>query len=121
MLKDLEKVIKALADKNRLRILKMLQQREMCVCEIREVLGLSQPSVSKHLKILKEAGVIEDWQNGLWTNYQLRPQNIYAIKIVADLASWINNDSCIIQDLAKAKKANRQKLYYCKKRKINEK
>lgn len=49
MLKELERVAKALADKNRLRIIKMLQQKEMCVCEILEVLDLSQTSVYKHL------------------------------------------------------------------------
>ncbi len=116
MLKDLERVIKALADKNRLRILKMLQCKPMCVCEIREVLGLAQPTVSKHLKILKEAGIIEDWQVGLWTNYQLKPQNTYAKKIVANLKDWLGDDNRIIQDLMAAKKANRQKLYYFRKR-----
>ncbi|MDD5491990.1 MAG: metalloregulator ArsR/SmtB family transcription factor [bacterium] len=116
MLKDLEKVMKALADKNRLRILKMLQQREMCVCELREVLGLSQPSVSKHLKILKEAGIIEDWQDGLWTNYQLKPQNIYAKKMAACLEDWLISDDRIVQDLAAAKKASRQMLYCCGKK-----
>ncbi len=116
MLRDLERVIKALADKNRLRILKMLQQRAMCVCEIREVLGLSQPSVSKHLKILKDAGIIEDWQDGLWTNYQLKPQNRYSKKLLLSLENWLNNDDRITRDLVAAKKASRQKLYCCRKK-----
>ncbi|MDD5258871.1 MAG: metalloregulator ArsR/SmtB family transcription factor [bacterium] len=116
MLKAAEKVFKALADKNRLRILKMLQRKPMCVCEIREVLGLAQPTVSKHLKILKDAGIIEDWQDGLWTNYQLKPQNIYAKKIAASMEGWLNEDGCITQDLTAAKKASRLKLYCCRKR-----
>jgi ArsR family transcriptional regulator, arsenate/arsenite/antimonite-responsive transcriptional repressor len=116
MLKTVEKVFKALADKNRLRILKMLQRKPMCVCEIREVLGLAQPTVSKHLKILKDAGIIEDWQDGLWTNYQLKPQNIYAKKIAASMEGWLNEDGCITQDLNAAKKASRLKLYCCRKR-----
>lgn len=116
MLKAVEKVFKAMADKNRLRILKMLQRKPMCVCEIREVLGLAQPTVSKHLKILKDAGIIEDWQDGLWTNYQLKPQNIYAKKISASLKVWLASDDRIVQDLTAAKKASRLKLYCCRKK-----
>jgi ArsR family transcriptional regulator, arsenate/arsenite/antimonite-responsive transcriptional repressor len=110
MLRDLEKVIKALADKNRLRILKMLQQRSMCVCEIREVLGLSQPSVSKHLKILKEAGVIEDDKKGLWTNYYIRSQNDYARSLSRLVKDWLEKDIIIQRDLHKAKVVDRDRL-----------
>ena len=49
------KVMKALSDPNRVKIIKMLQQKSMCVCEIRGALDISQPSVSKHLKFLEEA------------------------------------------------------------------
>lgn len=110
MLKELEKVMKALADKNRLRILKMLQQREMCVCEIREVLGLSQPSVSKHLRILKEAGIIEDVKEGLWTNYRIRFQNAYAASLSGLINNWLKEDLMIQKDMKKAKTADREKL-----------
>lgn len=117
MLKDLERVIKALADKNRLRILKMLQQQEMCVCEIREVLGLSQPSVSKHLKILKEAGIIEDGKQGLWTNYYIRAQNDYAHLLSRLIKDWLAKDIIIQNDLHKAKAVDRERLCTTGKRK----
>jgi ArsR family transcriptional regulator, arsenate/arsenite/antimonite-responsive transcriptional repressor len=110
MLKAVEKVFKALADKNRLRILKMLQRKPMCVCEIREVLGLAQPTVSKHLKILKEAGIIEDDQKGLWTNYYLNSQNDYARSLSGLVKGWMGRDTIIKNDLGKAKSANRTKL-----------
>lgn len=110
MLKDLERVMKALADKNRLRIVKMLQQREMCVCEIREVLGLSQPSVSKHLKILKDAGIIEDSKKGLWTNYFLSSQNDYAFSLSRLIKDWLKKDIIIQRDLNKAKAVDRARL-----------
>jgi ArsR family transcriptional regulator len=110
MLKELEKVIKALADKNRIRIIKMLQQREMCVCEIREVLGLSQPSVSKHLKILKDAGIIEDNQKGLWTNYYINSQNDYARSLSGLVQGWLAKDIVIQNDLRQAKAADRSRL-----------
>lgn len=112
MLRDLERVIKALADKNRLRILKMLQQRDMCVCEIREVLGLSQPSVSKHLKILKDAGIIEDDQKGLWTNYSINSHNDYARSLSRLVKGWLDQDKIIQNDLRQAKNADREKLCF---------
>ncbi len=110
MLKAAEKIFKALADKNRLRIFKMLQQREMCVCEIREVLGLAQPTVSKHLKILKEAGIIEDDQKGLWTNYYLNSQNDYARSLTGLVKGWLGKDEIIQNDLRKARNVDRAKL-----------
>ena len=59
-----EKVLKAVADRNRLRILKLLESKHMCVCELAFVLGIKQPSVSRHLKKLKEAGLIDNEQDG---------------------------------------------------------
>lgn len=110
MLMKLEKVLKALADKNRIRILKMLEFKPLCVCELTAVLRLSQPSISKHLKILKEAELIEDLQDGLWTDYRLSPQNVYAEKFITQLRWWLEDDGLIIKDLSAARKANRQKL-----------
>jgi ArsR family transcriptional regulator, arsenate/arsenite/antimonite-responsive transcriptional repressor len=64
-------IFKALSDPNRIRILKMLQCRELCVCEVREVLSLSISTVSKHLSILRDAGLITDAKEGKWVNYRL--------------------------------------------------
>ena len=50
------KVMKALSDPNRIKIIKLLQHKRLCVCELQYALGISQPTVSKHLKILEEAG-----------------------------------------------------------------
>ena len=52
----------------------MLQKKPLCVCEIREVLKLAVSTVSKHLSILREAGLINDWKEGKWINYRLNPQ-----------------------------------------------
>lgn len=65
-------VLKALSDPNRIRIVKMLESRDLCVCEVREVLGLSTSTVSKHLSILRDAGLIEDSKDGKWVNYRLK-------------------------------------------------
>ena len=63
--------MKALSDPNRVKIVKMLQHRLMCVCELREALQIAQPSVSKHLKVLEEAGLVDYKKDGLWVNYHL--------------------------------------------------
>ncbi len=65
------KLFKALSDQTRLRILKMLEQRPLCVCEIQFVLKGSQPNVSHHLKTLAEAGLLEWKKDGLWVAYRL--------------------------------------------------
>jgi ArsR family transcriptional regulator len=63
------RVMKALSDPNRVRIVKMLQRRMMCVCELQAALGVAQPTVSKHLKILEEAGLVILRKDGLWVHY----------------------------------------------------
>lgn len=65
------KMFKALGDPNRIRIIKMLESRELCVCEVREVLDLSTSTVSKHLSILRDAGLIMDSKDGKWVNFRL--------------------------------------------------
>jgi len=75
LLKQFIKVAKALGDETRLKILRMLLSREdMCVCELQTVLGLSQPNVSRHLKILEEAGFLEGRREGQWIIYQIRKE-----------------------------------------------
>ncbi|MBU2540904.1 MAG: metalloregulator ArsR/SmtB family transcription factor [Candidatus Omnitrophica bacterium] len=110
LIRDLDKTVKASADANRIRILCMLQDKKMCVCEIAFVLNIAQPSVSRHLKKLKAAGFISSENEGLWTNYYLCPQNSYAKNFIRNLNSWIISDEIIAQDKKKADKADREKL-----------
>jgi len=70
-LKTTTKLFKALSDETRLRILKMLEARPLCVCEIQHVLKGSQPNVSHHLKTLSDAGLVESKKDGLWIDYRL--------------------------------------------------
>lgn len=72
---DMVKLFKALADPSRVRILKMLQVRPLCVCEIREILDLAVSTVSQHLAILRDAGFIYDVKENKWVNYYLHRQN----------------------------------------------
>ncbi len=87
--------MKALADGNRTKIIKMLAIKEMCVCEIQASLEMAQPSVSKHLKILEEASLVESRKDGMWVNYRLpdKPDNIYAAHMLDVLGGWINDDN----------------------------
>ncbi|MCX6356742.1 MAG: metalloregulator ArsR/SmtB family transcription factor, partial [Candidatus Aureabacteria bacterium] len=57
-MRNIEKIFKSLADRNRIRILKMLEVRRLCVCEITAIMGIAQPSVSRHLSILRDAGLV---------------------------------------------------------------
>src|SRR5215475_9711333 len=75
-------VLKALADPARLRLLSLIQSSpdgEACVCDLTAPLGLSQPTVSHHLRILTEAGLLERDKRGVWAFYRLVPSAIAAI------------------------------------------
>jgi len=113
-MKELEKLLKALADKNRLRIIKLLEARKMCVCELAFVLGITQPSVSKHLKKLGSAGVTSYEQDCFWTNYYLRQDNKSLKILLGCFRKYLVNNAVIKQDFEKLKRVNRTKLC-CKK------
>ncbi|MDD6311825.1 MAG: metalloregulator ArsR/SmtB family transcription factor, partial [Firmicutes bacterium] len=69
--KEEVKLIKALADENRLAILEMLQKEEKCACYILEELDISQPTLSHHMKILCESGLVDSCKDGKWMHYSL--------------------------------------------------
>jgi ArsR family transcriptional regulator, arsenate/arsenite/antimonite-responsive transcriptional repressor len=71
MKRELVNVFKALSDPNRIRIVKMLEQKELCVCEIRSILNLSNSTASKHLSILRDANLIVDSKDGKWVDFRL--------------------------------------------------
>ena len=110
-MKELDKVLKAFTDINRLRIIKLLEKKKMCVCEIAFIIGIAQPSVSRHLRKLKSAGIINFEQEGLFTNYYLKPDNKYAEKILKHVEDWLRNEDVVKKDSKKIKKADRQKLF----------
>ncbi len=87
-------VMKALSDPNRVKLLKLLQRRDMCVCEIQAALGIAQPTVSKHLKALEAAGLVEGVKEGLWVNYSLSDgeSSPYAANLLGNLRHWLNDE-----------------------------
>ena len=92
-MKKFVKVMKALSDPNRVKIIKLLQHKMMCVCELQGALGISQPTVSKHLKILEEAGLVGYTKDGLWVNYRLSDgsDSPYAASLLGNLRHWLND------------------------------
>lgn len=106
------KVFKALSDKNRLRIMKMLEVRPMCVCEITAVLGLAPSTVSKHLSLLNEAELIEDRKEGKWVNYALASKSRipFVLEMLKLLRRSLKDDPEVLADMEKAKKVNRADL-----------
>jgi ArsR family transcriptional regulator len=93
-MKDFIKVMKALSDPNRVKIIKMLQHKNMCVCEMQAALKVSQPAVSKHLKLLEEAGLVDFQKDGLWVNYHLSDggKSPYVASILGNLRHWLEHD-----------------------------
>ncbi len=88
------KVMKALGDSNRVKIIKLLQKKTMCVCELQAALKLAQPAVSKHLKILEDARLVASRKEGLWVNYSLSDgrANPYAAGLLENLRRWLDDD-----------------------------
>ncbi len=107
-------VIKALADRNRLRIIKLLQHKALCVCELTAVLGITQPSVSRHLRILRDAGLVGDERDGMWINYVLLrdSEDPYVSQLLSKIGGWLEDDSQVMADRRAAGKANRTELAY---------
>lgn len=97
-MKSFIKVMKALADPNRVKMIKLLQRRMLCVCEIQEAVGLAQSTASKHLKILEEAGLIRSSRDGLWVNYRLaeEPDNPYAAALLREVRAWLEDDPGVV-------------------------
>ncbi|MDZ7860372.1 MAG: metalloregulator ArsR/SmtB family transcription factor [Candidatus Krumholzibacteriota bacterium] len=93
-------VIKALADNNRVRILCVLKERELCVCQIIEMLGLAPSTVSKHLSILRQARLLDDRKEGRWMYYRWpgRP-DVLVRKILKLLTDSLGDDEQVQADM----------------------
>jgi len=98
-MKDFIKVMKALSDPNRVKILKMLQCNTMCVCEMQAALGIAQPTVSNHLKVLEDAGLVGYRKDGLWVNYYLADgsNSPYAATLLGNLKHWLQNEPEVVR------------------------
>jgi len=109
-------VMKALSDSNRVKIVKILQERSLCVCEIQEALELAQPAVSRHLKQLERAGLVTYQKEGLWVNYRLTDGSAspYAACLLGNLRHWMVEDR-EIHELLKEKLPKIKRGAVCKR------
>jgi ArsR family transcriptional regulator, arsenate/arsenite/antimonite-responsive transcriptional repressor len=96
---ELLRVMKALSDPGRLRILKLLEARELCACEIIGLLGLAQPTISRHMRVLAEAGLVAGRKVGPWVHYRLAGDAApeCAREMLARLAHWLEDDAGVAE------------------------
>src|SRR5210317_2180983 len=110
MLTTAEQLFKIFGDKNRLRIFNLLEQRKMCVCELASILGVTQPSISRHLKRMKEIGLVADEQDKFWTNYYLKKNGKTQENVLCCIKHLLKGDKTIQSDLKKLKKVDRTRI-----------
>jgi ArsR family transcriptional regulator, arsenate/arsenite/antimonite-responsive transcriptional repressor len=99
-MRDFELAVKALGDPTRTRILKLLEGGGLCVCQVQAVLGLAPSTVSKHLTLLKVAGLVEDRRDGKWIEYALATgsRNPHAAAVIALLDGALDRDPAVLAD-----------------------
>nr|WP_312577001.1 metalloregulator ArsR/SmtB family transcription factor [Sedimentibacter sp.] len=109
-------ILKALSDETRLRITAQIFKGEMCVCEIEECLGLTQSNASRHLTVLKKAGILESYKTAQWTYYKISDAFIRENKELYNyLTIKIHELPCYENDCDKFKKCRLQDLCNCDK------
>jgi ArsR family transcriptional regulator, arsenate/arsenite/antimonite-responsive transcriptional repressor len=94
-------IIRAISDENRLRAIMALQTGELCVCQIVELLQLAHSTVSKHMSILKQAGLVGSRKKGRWVYYRLREGDEASV-LCRQALSWacsaVSSDPLILED-----------------------
>jgi ArsR family transcriptional regulator, arsenate/arsenite/antimonite-responsive transcriptional repressor len=90
-------LLKALADPVRLRLLSMVLSHEggeACVCDLNDAFDLSQPTISHHLKVLHEAGLLDREKRGVWVYYQARPEAMTALVALFEVVGGTRRSTC---------------------------
>ncbi|MNY39281.1 HTH-type transcriptional repressor AseR [compost metagenome] len=100
-MQEVEKVVdvlKLLSDKNRLTIISLLREKELCVCELVDILKTSQPNISQHLRKLKDGGLIKETKKGQWGYYSLLPMDEHPLLI--DVLKYVPTQKNLIDEIA---------------------
>jgi len=103
---DLVTLFAALADPTRLRLLNLMDGREVCVCYFVEILKQGQPKISRHLAYLRKAGIVDARRDGKWMHYRIeRPDDARAVSILDATLQSLKGDKDMQADLARLGKA----------------
>ena len=105
-MRNLLNIFKALSDDTRLRILKLLEGGELCICKIMDVVDMKQSRISRHMGILKNAGLVTDRRDGKWVHYSLnlRPENFCCEEMISFLSACLKDYDLVLQDRKKLHK-----------------
>jgi ArsR family transcriptional regulator, arsenate/arsenite/antimonite-responsive transcriptional repressor len=102
----MSQILKLLGDKTRLTIMGILKQRECCVCEFQEVFHTSQPSISQHLRKLKDAGLVKEERRGQWIYYSINTKtDLY--ELIEDILNHVPDQDEKIQTIIKTNPTDR--------------
>ena len=103
---DVAVLFAALSDRTRLRLLNLMDGREVCVCYFIQILGQSQPKISRHLAYLRRAGVVAARREGKWMHYRIVvPAHAGAAKILRETLAVVREEKAMQADLARLGKA----------------
>jgi ArsR family transcriptional regulator len=103
---SMERFFAALADETRLRLLNLMGEQEICVCYFVEILGQSQPKISRHLAYLRNAGIVAARRDGKWMHYRITaPPNEGAAKVLQQTLAWLQEERAMRADRARLSKA----------------
>lgn len=110
MTHEAAQLLKAVADPNRLRIIKCLQFRPACVCELVQATGMPQPRISRHLRTLRDAGLVEDRRDAQWVEYTLADAapNSLCADLITLVCGWLEDSPQTIADREKLALASRE-------------
>lgn len=101
-----ERFFQALGDNTRLRLLNLMGEQEICVCYLVEILGQSQPKISRHLAYLRRAGIVAARREGKWMHYRIvMPPNIGAAQLLRQTLAWLRENRSMQADRARLSKA----------------
>jgi ArsR family transcriptional regulator len=103
---DLALLFAAFADRTRLRLLNLMNGKEVCVCYFAEILGQSQPKISRHLAYLRRAGIVAARREGKWMHYKIMaPANAGAARILSETLAVLREEDGMQRDLNRLRKA----------------
>ncbi len=108
-MRDLTKLLKVLSDESRLRVLNLIQERECCVCEVMQVMDISQSKASRILSSLYDVGLLRLRREGRWALYSIEdsPEKDYVKEILMGIKKSVAGDRAASEDLERLKRAER--------------